>query len=328
MEILILIAIIAVGASALYVAATFNIRIEQKIKPLRVDVKTDIREQNEKTREELEQQIQAITDQLREVTNRELGQQIQALANVRAAASEELRQQIQAITDEVRRDRELARHLDERIGTWHGQLSRDLLQLDRRAARLSESVIQQSIKITEIHRHVKSQETQAGSSPKMDSLLLAMLEVESYMDHKGWGKPPHLYALTEKASPIAEDYELSAEIRDARPDALIPVEQEPLLDGDLIEVLANVHWPEDVVGCVLVTELTALPPRGEKDPPIDPGAAGLWASTRPDGRPARLAVGVRRNGAYTCGFRIKGEEDVQVGTERVDDLVAALLSTF
>ena len=328
MELLILIAIIAVGASALYVAATFNARTEQKIDPLRVDVKKDIREQNEKTREKLERQIQAIADQLQEVTNRELEQQIQAIADERAAASEGLRKQIQAITGQLLRDRELVRNLYERIDKQQNQLGRDLLQLDHRVAQLSESLAQQSAKITEIHRYAKSQGAQAGSSPQMDSLVLAMLEAESHVDRKAWGKPPHLYALTATTSPIAADHELPAEIRDARPGALIPVEQEPLPEGDLIEALANIHWPEDVVGCVLVTELTALPPKGEEDAPIDPAAGEQWSSTRPDGRPARLAVGVCRNGAYTCGFRIKGEDDVQVGTERADDLVTALLGTF
>src|SRR5437763_12767840 len=106
------------------------------------------------------------------------------------------------------------------------------------------------------------------------------------------GKPPQVYALAEKISPVSADHKLYAKIRDARPDVVILVEQEPLPGGDLIEVLASIHWPEDVVGCVLVAELTALPPGSKEDAPIDPVMAEQWASTHPDGRPARLAVGV------------------------------------
>jgi flagellar basal body-associated protein FliL len=326
--ILILIAIIAVGAAGLYVAFTFGSLAKKKIDPLEINVKNDILEQNKETKKELERQIQPITSQLQKVTTEQLGQQIQRAASEGAAASEELSRQIQAIADQLRRERELVRDLDEHIGTRHEQLSSDLQQLNHQVARLGESLARQGAKITDIHRYVKSQEMRAGNSPKMDSLELALREAESHVDRKGWGQPPHLYALTEKTSPIPADHELSAEVRDAWPNALIPVEQEPLPDGDLLEVLADIHWPEDVAGCVLVTELTALPPRGDQEAPIDPGATEQWASTRPDGRPARLAVGVCRNGAYTCGFRVKGEDDVQVGKERADDFVAALLATF
>jgi outer membrane murein-binding lipoprotein Lpp len=315
--ILILIAIIAVGIAGLYVAYNFSSLAQEKIDPLEINVK-----------KELERQIQPITSQLQKVTTEQLGQQIQAAASERAAASEELSRQVQAVADQLRRERELVRNLDEHIGTGQDQLSSDLQQLNHQVARLGESLARQGAKITDIHRYVKSQEMRAGNSPKMDSLELALREAESHVDRKGWGQPPHLYALAEKTSPIAADHELSAESQDARPDALVLVEQGPLPDGDLLEVLADIHWPEDVTGCVLVAELTALPSRGEEDAPFDPVADEQWASTHPDGRPARLAVGVYRNGAYACGFRTKGEDDVQVGTERADDFIAALLATF
>lgn len=170
--------------------------------------------------------------------------------------------------------------------------------------------------------------TDAEGSQEMDPLVFAMLEAESHMARKGWGLPPQLYALAGKASLIAADQELAAEVRAARADALVPVEQEPLPAGEPMEVLASIHWPEEVVGCVLVTELIVLPPRAEEQAPDDPVAAEQWASTHPDGRQARLAVGVSRNGEYTCGLRIKGEDSVQVGTDIADDIVTALLGTF
>jgi F0F1-type ATP synthase membrane subunit b/b' len=319
MEILLLIAIIAVGASGLYVAVTFNTRTKQNFAPLMNDAEKNIDEKIEAASGELRQQVQAVTDELRR--NRELVGHLEA-------ASGELRQQVQAFTDELRQDRELLKRLDEQIDTRHNQLGKDLAQLDRRVAELRESLAQQNDQISGIYRYAMRQETQAGSSAENDSLLLAMLEAESYVDGKGWDGRPHLYALTEKASTAVADREFAAEMRGARRDALVPVEHERLPDGDLIEVLAGIHWPADVVGCVLVTELAALPPRNEEDALVDAGAAGQWASTHPDGRPARLAVGVCRSGEHTCGLRIKGEDEIQVRTELAGDFVTALLGTF
>jgi hypothetical protein len=168
----------------------------------------------------------------------------------------------------------------------------------------------------------------AEGSYEMDPLTFAVLEAESHMAHKGWGLPPQLYALATKASLTAVDQELAAEVQDAWPGALIPVEQEPLPEGDPIEVLASIHWPHEVVGCVLVSELIVLPADAEEHAPSDPAAAEQWASSHPDGRQARLAVGVSRNGEYMCGLRIKGENEVQVGAELADDIVTALLGTF
>jgi hypothetical protein len=154
--------------------------------------------------------------------------------------------------------------------------------------------------------------------------MLAMLEAESHADGKGWGIPPRLYALTQSPAPGSADRKHPAGMADA----LIPVTRE-LPDGDPVEALAGIHWPEDVAGCVLVAELTDLAAGGEQRAPIDPMAAGQWTSTCPDGRPARLAVGVRRNGEHVCGFRAKGDNDVQVRTDMaVDRIVTALLGTF
>lgn len=337
MEILLLVAIMAVAASGLYVAATFNKRTMQTTAPLIDGAVKEIAERHEVIAEDLRRQLQAITKELRqgrELTTRERseiqGRHDQADSGISSIASQFL-----AALGTVER-------LGKQTGTWQGDLSRDLLQLDdrvaqlgeslaqldHRVAQLGESLAQQSARVIEIHRYPQSREVQAASSAEIDSLVSAVLAAESHMDRKGWGKPPHLYALTAKTTPATAAHEPDPETRDARPDAMILVEREPLPDGDLVEALAGIHWPDDVAGCVLVAELTALPPRSKEDGPIDPAAAEQWASTHPDGRPARLAVGVRRDGAHTCGFRIKGEDNVQVGTERADDLVTALLGTF
>jgi hypothetical protein len=323
MEILLLVAIMAVAASGLYVAATFNKRTKQNAAPLIDGAVKDIAERHKKAAEDLRQQLQVITNELREG----IGLTTQSRSEIHGRL-DQADSRISSMSSQFLAALGTVERLGEQIDTRQGDLSRELQQLDHRVAQLTESLAQQSARTIEIHRYPQSRETQAGSPPEIGSLVSAVLAAESHMDRKGWGKPPHLYALTEKTSPVTAAHELGAEVRDARLDAMMLVEQEPLPDGDLLEALATTHWPADVVGCVLVAELTALPPRSTEDGPINPAAAGQWASTHPDGRPARLAVGVRRNGAHTCGFRIKGEDNVQVGTERADDLVTALLGTF
>jgi tetrahydromethanopterin S-methyltransferase subunit G len=350
MEILLLVAVIVVAASGLYVAATFNKRSELNAAPLidRIDqIKTTASDQG--------QQIQVITGELRgvrELTTQGFGEiqgrldrtdrRIQAITGELQRVREPATQgfgEIQGRLDQT--DRQIAdissqllaeigtiRHLSERIGMRQDEFDADLRQLDRRVAQLGESLVQQAARIREIRDHAKSQGMRPWSSSRMDSLALAMLEAESHMDRKGWGQPPRLYALTEKISPTAADHELSADMQDTRPGELVPVEQDPLPEGDLIEALAEIHWPEDVVGCVLVTELTSLPPGRKEDGPSDPVVAEQWTSPRPDGRPARLAVGVCRKGEHKCGLRIKGEDDVQLRVELADNLVTALLGTF
>ena len=354
MEILLLIAVIASAASGLYVAVAFNTRATQNFTPLVNDAAKDTAEKIDAVSGELQEHMKAITNDLRgnrqlaarlETDSGELREQVQAIAdelgrndvdlNVQQqvaaitselrhdrelaarleAASGELQQRVQAIADELRRNREQAKYLDEQTGARQAQFGEDLARLDHRVAEVGESLSQQSTRIAEIYRYVIRRETRAGDSAESDLLLLAMLEAESYVGGKGWGERPHLYALTAPTSTVAADREPADGISGARPDALVLVEQERLPDGDLAEVLAGIQWPADVVGCVLVTELAALPPRNEGGGPIDPLASGEWASTRPDGRPARLIVGVRKSGGHMCGLRIKGEDEMQ-DTER------------
>jgi F0F1-type ATP synthase membrane subunit b/b' len=342
MEILILIAVIATGISGLYVAYTFKIHTERNIEPLMQRMTKAAHDQIEEAGKDLRKQLQESTEQLRAVTGKDL------------VTSRELSQQVRTITSELRQDREVVRHLAERIDERQDQFGKDLLEADRRMAQLGGSVEQrlggslqqlggsveqinaaierlggsldrQVARLTAIYSHVKSQGQPTGTSREKDQLILAMLEAESHMERKGWGIPPRLYALSEKIRPEPADHEPSAE----RPDPLILVAERPLPDGDPVKALTSISWPGDVAGCVLVAELTDLPAGGDEDDPIDPVAAGQWASSRPDGRPARLAVAVRRNGEHACGLRVKDENDVQIRPDiAAGKIVAALLGTF
>jgi len=318
MEILILIAVIVTGASGLYMAYTFKNHIEKDVAPLMQRIAEDARKQIEAASKDLTQQIQASAGPLEAVaskdlvTNGELRQQVWTM-------TDGLQREIRTIADELQRDREQAGRRAESLSTRQDQIGKDLLQADHRIGQLSESLARQGTQLTAIYGYAMSQGKQAGISQNTDQLMLAALEAESHVDGMGWGIPPHLYALTERTPPGSADH--------GSPGALVPVTYE-LPDGDLAEALAGIHWPEDVTGCVLVTELTDLPARGQEDLPVDPATAGQWASAHPDGRPARLTVGVRKNGEHVCGFRVKGEHDAQVRTDIAGEIVAALFRTF
>lgn len=340
MEIAILIAIIMVAASALYVALKFNTRtersltdhidplIEAKVNNIRKEISDNAgREQKETAR--LRSLIREVSDDQRGSTSDELRQQTQVIiSQLREATSSELRQQIQKITDELQQEKALVKRLSDELNARQNQLGENLAQVNYRVAELGKSLSWQGSQLADIHRHTKGQVDQAEISPELVPLASAMLEAESYADHTGWGTPPQLYALTTAISLGNADHRPLAAIRQGRPDRFILTAHEPLPQGDLIEALANIRWAGDVAGCVLVTELTNLPARGEGDAPVDPDAADQWASPHPDGRPGRLAVGVRKSGEHLCILRLQGELDVQIRNELGGEIVAALQETF
>ena len=92
--------------------------------------------------------------------------------------------------------------------------------------------------------------------------------------------------------------------------------------------LCRVQWPDDVTGCVLVTERVVPPPEAGDDEHPDPGQVERWARDHPGGPSARLAVSVCRNGDYTCVMRLKEDDSVQLDPRLADGLVTVLLATF
>jgi hypothetical protein len=162
----------------------------------------------------------------------------------------------------------------------------------------------------------------------MNELASAVIDVERYAATKGWGRRPQLYALTRKETIRFPTPKAVAVLHGRRDDALIPIEQDPLPPGEPDQVLATIGWTEEVEGCVLVTELFILPPGAEKEAPGEPAAAEKWAASRPDRKKGRLAVGVLRDGSYTCCLQLENDEELIVAPELADDLVAALLATL
>jgi hypothetical protein len=296
-------------------AYTFRNHLKDDVAPLLEHVAQDAGNQIKAASEDMRQKIEAANRD--RVTNEDLRQQVKTM-------TDGLRQEIRTIAGELRQDRELASSPADSIDTRLDQISQDLRRTDQQMARLGESFARQGAQLTAIHGYTKGQGNPTGTSGETGQFMLAMLEAESHADGKGWGIPPRLYALLQSPPPGSADRKHSA----GMPDALIPVPYE-LPDGDPVEALAGIHWPEDVAGCVLVAELTDLAAGGEQGAPIDPAAAERWTSTCPDGRPARLAVGVRRNGEHVCGFRAQDDNGAQIRTDlAVDRIVSALLGTF
>jgi hypothetical protein len=113
MEILLIVALVAVGAAGLYVAVTFNARTRQNTAPLVADA------------------VDQLSGQLK-------------------VATDDMRRQLRALADDLQQDREQQRldgrkiqgrldHADSRIASMANQLTRDLQQLNDRVARLGES---------------------------------------------------------------------------------------------------------------------------------------------------------------------------------------------
>ena len=153
-------------------------------------------------------------------------------------------------------------------------------------------------------------------------LACAVVEAARHVAGGEWGQAPRLYALATRAALDGLGESLPESVLSAPEDALIPVEQDPLADGDPADALAAIRWPADVAGCVLVTEAV-----------IDAGLvadadAGGTGPAEAAGQPGRLAVGVLRDGTHACCLQLRGADELIVRPGLADDLVTALLGTL
>jgi hypothetical protein len=304
MDIVLLVALVAVAISGFYVAAALRLRAKQTTEPL---INRAVMQINGKIESAVNNQRQQIQDGLTK------GQDLQGRWWKNAQPQfNRIGDLISDVKRETGKTQEQLGQLADRVE----HIARQFMALEQREAGPAEAKTSLGgIPVTEVTdvRH---------------PLVLAMLEAESNRARDGWGKPPQLYALAAKAAVLRTDPDLEAEIGEAPDSSLIPIKQEPLPPGEPIEVLAGVHWPDDVAGCVLVTELVVLPREAEGQAPQDPENLEQWASGQPGSQPARLAVGVSREGDYACILRLKGDDSVQFDPRLADDLVTALLETF
>lgn len=149
-----------------------------------------------------------------------------------------------------------------------------------------------------------------------------MRDVIGHADDQGWGRQPAVFGLV----PTAVLAQLQPDLV-AADDAseLSPVQQEV---ADLDEFLASATWPDAVVGAVVTTVITVVPP-AEGEPPVARRGVDDVAS-HPDAKDGRLAVGVLREGARLALLQMLGaeEQDLLTHPDLAADLVEALAATF
>ena len=172
--------------------------------------------------------------------------------------------------------------------------------------------------------------------PKAIMLETIAAEIEEFAGQAGWDRPPSLYALVptrvlaadpSAASVLSPGQELVAS--EIAADAITPIAQEELPDEPLDEVLAQIGWPPEVVGCALSQEIVMLPPSAESElERLSPATA----AEHPQRREARLVVAVLRDGRSAAMLRLRGTEgtddDLLTGPELAPNLVAALRETL
>jgi hypothetical protein len=165
------------------------------------------------------------------------------------------------------------------------------------------------------------------------ALAAAVLELEAHASEQGWDRPATLFALVDTAALAAREPELAAlmGLDDASAaGSMTPVEQEQLT-RPLEEVLPEIAWPADVVGCAAVVERLVLPPDADDAIPEDPRAAEEYARRHPGRQEVRMVVGVTRAGASYCALRLRAHDEptsVVAGDDLVPQLVELLRTTL
>lgn len=174
-------------------------------------------------------------------------------------------------------------------------------------------------------------------TPAVPFLESAAAEIEAHVRQAGWDQRPALFALVRAAQFAVDEPETAARLGlgDAVGDALTPIEQGELPEGPLDEALAQISWPDSVLGCALSQEIMFLPPSAEPELPDGPQAVSV-AATHPARREARLVVAVLRDGSAAAVLRLRpiGEEsstdadELLTGGDLAPNLVEALLATL
>ncbi|MEO5652006.1 MAG: PPA1309 family protein [Marmoricola sp.] len=170
------------------------------------------------------------------------------------------------------------------------------------------------------------EQPQDQNAPSIKALRAAVREVEQHASRSGWDRTPQLFALVDTAELLQREPNLAEllGVESVAAGELTPVEQDPV-DGDLEDLLAEILWPPEVLGCAVVVERLALPPGEDGTVPTETAAAAAeHVAAHPDREEIRIVAGVLRGGAAYCALRVRSHDEdssVIVG----DDLVPALL---
>lgn len=168
-------------------------------------------------------------------------------------------------------------------------------------------------------------------------LTQAVFEIERSASALGWDRASTVYALVPTKS-LLELEELPADMRqqleagwDGSEHTLTAVIQEDLPGEDLEDTLAQLGWPESVVGAAVATERVMVPPEAEAEAPEDPTEAVEFFANHPDRDEVRIVAGVLRTGESWCAIRARShdnDDEVAEGSNLVPSLVEALYTTF
>jgi hypothetical protein len=169
--------------------------------------------------------------------------------------------------------------------------------------------------------------------PIFSPLVTCALETEHHVAAAGWDQPPRLFALVRTAGLLEREPHLRAQfVEDDEEGGLTPVEQEDLPGAPSLEsLLAQLAWPESVVGVALAVERLVVPPEAERDLPENPDQAAEALAAHPDRKDVRLLVAVLRDGESICLLRQRDhdtDDKVASGSDIAPGLVQALSATL
>ena len=176
--------------------------------------------------------------------------------------------------------------------------------------------------------------TPATPRPVTDPVSIVALETERHVAAGGWDQPVRLFALVETAHLLEHEpgFLDALQPHDVAPGALTAVEQEDLpSSGHLESMLAQVMWPDTVVGAAIAVERIVVPPTAERNLPGNADDAISTLASQPDRKDVRLLVAVLRDGTARCLLRQRDhdrDDRVAQGEDIAPGLVHGLLATF
>jgi chromosome segregation ATPase len=160
MEILLLVAVIVVGVSGLYVAATFNRRTRQNAAPLVNEAVKGISRQVAETGENLGQQLHEIDSQLQQ--ERELVDQDITRTQERLDHAD---MRLSSIAGQLSAELDTIKHQCAQIGAWQDHFGSVVQQqLDHQTAQLGESLARLSAQVAAIESYIRSQKAQGAAN--------------------------------------------------------------------------------------------------------------------------------------------------------------------
>lgn len=138
------------------------------------------------------------------------------------------------------------------------------------------------------------------------------LEVEAHVATSGWDQPPRLYALVPTSELVVAEPALASQLGIDRLTAagtLTPIEQDALPDDRPLEqLLQEIEWPGEVVGCAAVLERVVLPSSVEAELPTAGADLSRIAGEHPAREEVRMAAAATRDGRGHCAVRLRAHD--------------------